>query len=59
MAVHDGHFNIGYAVEKSDIMDYYKDPMMPMTLRMVAENIYGGGYGIGQRPMPADFRCRC
>jgi hypothetical protein len=47
------------AVEKSDIQEYYKDSMMPMTLRMVAENVYGGGYGMGRRPMPEGYRCQC
>lgn len=59
MAMEDEHFNITYAVEKSDITEYYKDPMMPMMLRMVAENVYGGGYGMGQRPMPENYQCQC
>lgn len=59
MAMEDDHFNIKFAVEKSDIQEHYKDNMMPMTLRMVAENVYGGGYGLGQRPMPADYVCQC
>lgn len=33
--------DIKYAVEKSDIMEHYDDPLMPMKLRMVAELIYG------------------
>lgn len=32
---------ISYAVEKSDIQEHYKDNFMPMTLRMLAEKIYG------------------
>jgi splicing suppressor protein 51 len=59
VAMRDEHFNIKYAVEKSDIQEHYKDPMMPMTLRMAAENVYGGGYGMGQRPMPDDYECQC
>ncbi|KIX08208.1 uncharacterized protein Z518_02864 [Rhinocladiella mackenziei CBS 650.93] len=59
MAMEDEHFNIQFAVEKPDIQEYYQDNMMPMTLRMVAENVYGGGYGIGQRPMPEDYVCQC
>ena len=39
--------------------EYYKDSMMPMTLRMVAENVYGSGYGMGQRPMPEGYRYQC
>ena len=34
---------IAYAVEKSDIQEYYKDSMMPMQLRMLAEQVYGRG----------------
>ncbi|RMZ88152.1 hypothetical protein DV736_g4615, partial [Chaetothyriales sp. CBS 134916] len=55
MAMEDEHFSIQFAVEKHDIQEYYKDNTMPMTLRMVAENVYGGGYGIGQRPMPENY----
>lgn len=29
------------AVEKSDIKEHYGDPMMPMTLRILAERVYG------------------
>ena len=39
--------NIKYAVEKSDIVEHYGDPMKVMVLRMVAEEIYGcspGGF---------------
>src|SRR5271154_6053933 len=36
VAMEDEHFNIKFAVEKPDIQEYYKDNMMPMTLRMVA-----------------------
>jgi hypothetical protein len=46
MAMEDEHFNIQFAVEKPDIQEYYKDSMMPMTLRMITENVYGGGYGM-------------
>jgi mitochondrial splicing suppressor protein 51 len=59
MAMEDEHFNIQFAVEKPDIQEYYKDNMMPMALRMVAENVYGGGYGMGQRPMPEGYQCQC
>ncbi|KAK9235423.1 zinc finger, MYND-type [Lipomyces kononenkoae] len=37
--------NIFYAVEKSDIIDHYKDSLMPMKLRMVAEKVYGTRVG--------------
>ena len=39
--------NIKYAVEKSDIVEHYGDPMKVMVLRMVAEQIHGcspGGF---------------
>jgi splicing suppressor protein 51 len=29
------------AIEKSDVMDHYKDPTMPMKLRLLAEKVYG------------------
>ena len=32
---------ISCAVEKSDIQEHYKDDMMPMMLRMLAEQVYG------------------
>ena len=32
---------LNYAVEKSDIIEHYKSPMMPMHLRMVAEMVEG------------------
>jgi splicing suppressor protein 51 len=59
MAMEDDYYNIKYTVEKRDIQDHYKDNMMPMSMRMVAEGIYGGGYGMGQRPMPKDYQCQC
>ncbi|KAK2462495.1 hypothetical protein APHAL10511_005465 [Amanita phalloides] len=34
---------IAYAVEKPDIQEHYKNNMMPMTLRMLAEQVYGTG----------------
>ncbi|KAI9048174.1 hypothetical protein LZ554_007969 [Drepanopeziza brunnea f. sp. 'monogermtubi'] len=40
----DAWADIGCAVEKSDIIDHYKDPMMPMTLRILGEKIYGKGF---------------
>ncbi|RMZ83665.1 hypothetical protein DV738_g1070, partial [Chaetothyriales sp. CBS 135597] len=43
VAMEDNQFNINSAVEKSDIQEYYGANMMPMKLRMVAENVYGGG----------------
>jgi len=52
-------YNIRLAVEKADIQENYKDRMMPMQLRMMAENIYGGGYGMGQQPMPKGYQCFC
>lgn len=29
------------AIEKSDVIDHYKDPTMPMKLRLLAEKVYG------------------
>ena len=55
----DDWADISCAVEKSDIQEHYGDNMMPMTLRMAAERIYGGGYGMGQTPMPDDHECMC
>lgn len=37
------------AVEKGDIVEHYNDPLMPMQLRMLGEQIYGsrlGGWGL-------------
>ena len=31
---HDWH-NINYCIEKSDVVDHYKDPTKPMQLRMM------------------------
>ena len=36
-----------FAVEKSDVMEHYKDNLMPMKLRMLAEKIYKRGLGLG------------
>ncbi|PQE16461.1 MYND domain protein [Rutstroemia sp. NJR-2017a WRK4] len=44
MAVEDNWYNINSVVEKSDIMEHYKDNMMPMKLRILAEKIYGKGF---------------
>lgn len=32
-------------MEKSDVVEYYGDPTMPMQLRKLAERIYGRGAG--------------
>ena len=53
----DENFNIKFAVGKSNLQEYYKCPVMPMRLRMVAGNVYGGRYGMGQRPMLRDYVC--
>jgi splicing suppressor protein 51 len=37
----DGWNDINCAVEKSDIQEHYKDPTMPMKLRILGEKIYG------------------
>lgn len=36
-----GWSNMTCAMEKSDIMEHYKDNSMPMQLRMVGQQIYG------------------
>jgi splicing suppressor protein 51 len=33
------------AMEKSDVLEHYKDPWMPMKLRILAERIYGRAVG--------------
>ncbi|KAL1965111.1 hypothetical protein VTN77DRAFT_6024 [Rasamsonia byssochlamydoides] len=40
-AMGDGWSALRYAVEKEDIQEHYKDSMMPMKLRMLAEKVYG------------------
>jgi splicing suppressor protein 51 len=37
--------NLKFAVEKSDIQEHYKDPLMPMKLRVLGERIYGRRIG--------------
>lgn len=44
VAVEDDWADINCAVEKSDIQEHYKDPTMPMTLRVLGEKIYGKGF---------------
>lgn len=50
--------DLNCAVEKSDVIEHYKNPMMPMLLRMVAEmvegsNVMGQPAGSGLRSMSA------
>lgn len=59
IAMVDSYFNIKFATEKSDVQEKWEDNLMPMKMRMAAENIYGGGYGMGQQPMTADYECQC
>jgi splicing suppressor protein 51 len=33
--------DLNFAVEKEDIIEHYKDPMMPLLLRFIAEKVYG------------------
>jgi splicing suppressor protein 51 len=40
-----GWSSLNGAIEKSDVVDHYGDPMFPMQLRMFAEQIYGSGPG--------------
>ena len=42
-----GDHCVFYAVEKSDIRDYYGNPLMPMQLRMLADKVYGRGVVAG------------
>ncbi|KAG4429458.1 hypothetical protein IFR05_015058 [Cadophora sp. M221] len=44
IAVRGEWANINRAVEKPDIVEHYKNPMMPMTLRILGEKIYGKGF---------------
>ncbi|PVH70408.1 hypothetical protein DL98DRAFT_472722 [Cadophora sp. DSE1049] len=44
IAKNESWANINAAVEKSDIVEHYKNPMMPMTLRVLGENIYRKGF---------------
>lgn len=41
----DHGFCLSSAQEKSDIQEQWKDPQMPMKLRMLGEKIYGVGPG--------------
>lgn len=40
-----GNHCIHHAVEKSDIVELYKNPLAPMNLRILGEKIYGKGIG--------------
>lgn len=56
----DGDHFIGHAVEKHDVQDFWKDDdSIAIKLRMLAEDVYGGGYGLGQYPMPKGYQCFC
>lgn len=41
----DGWSSLNRAIEKGDVIEHYSDPMLPMQLRMLAEQIYGTGPG--------------
>ncbi|PQE03254.1 MYND domain protein [Rutstroemia sp. NJR-2017a BBW] len=48
MAGREPWYDIFKMVEKSDITEHYKDNLMPMKLRGLAEKIYGEGvFGVG------------
>ncbi|KAJ5087833.1 MYND domain protein [Penicillium angulare] len=48
----DQWWNLGSAVEKSDIIEQYGDPLMPMQLRMFGEQVYGNApWGQPAEPM--------
>nr|XP_018900304.1 PREDICTED: uncharacterized protein LOC109032563 [Bemisia tabaci] len=40
-ALKEGWSFIGYAIEKSDVIDHYKNPLMPMQLRAMREQLEG------------------
>ncbi|KAF3403106.1 hypothetical protein DPV78_004284 [Talaromyces pinophilus] len=40
-----GWSSLSSAVEKSDIVEHFGDPVMPMQLRMLGEQVYGRGPG--------------
>lgn len=46
LALSDQWCNINSAVGKSDIMEHYGDPLMPMRLRMLAERATGSHLGL-------------
>jgi splicing suppressor protein 51 len=39
----EGWSSLSCAMEKSDIVEHYGDPLMPMQLRMLGEQVYGSG----------------
>ena len=39
--------HIGYAVQKSDMIEHYRDATMPTRLRMLAEKVYGKKIDMG------------
>jgi splicing suppressor protein 51 len=41
----DGWSSLNCAIEKGDVIEHYSDPMLPLQLRMFAEQIYGTGPG--------------
>lgn len=43
--IRENRQNLKRAQEKSDIQDHWKDPTMPMKLRLTGENIYGSQPG--------------
>jgi len=44
LAVDSGHWSdLHSAVEKDDIQEHYKDNLMPIKMRILAEKIYGRG----------------
>lgn len=59
LASNRAKYPITSSMEKYEIIAAYNDNSMPMLMRMMAENIYGGGYGLGQVPMPPTYQCHC
>jgi len=45
VGMNDGWSSLASAIEKSDIIEHYGNPNMPMQLRMLGEQVYGRGPG--------------
>ncbi|KAI9855040.1 MAG: hypothetical protein M1813_000584 [Trichoglossum hirsutum] len=45
VGVNDGWSSLASMIEKSDVMEHYGNPNMPMQLRMFGEQVYGSGPG--------------
>lgn len=45
LGMNDGWSSLASAIEKSDVIEHYGNPNMPMQLRMFGEQVYGRGPG--------------